>query len=424
MSQPELGILTLYLNDNGVIEEKAVYASMIAAGSKMGLSMFVFTPADVDEQGRVNAMFYRPETRAWYRKKVRLPSMIYDRCRIQKSRRFEQLLEFRKKYAHLLFLNRPLRNKWTIHRLLSKVSSFRPHLPVTRLYTGTEDAQAMLSRYSLLYLKPINGTGGRGILRIEKQKNGMLLLQGRNHSRRIIEPRLISRNQLPSALRTWDRGDRYILQQGLHIKLPSGRMHDYRMLVQKNGQGEWEVTGCAGRVGPPRSITSNLHGGGSAVPMRTLLRQWIGSESKIDQIRQTAEWFGLAVAKHLEANINTLCELALDLAIDRNGRIWLIEVNPKPSREVFNLAGEREVYQKALTRPLEYALWLYRTRRSRSGYPDQRTLGAQGTQGTQGAQGTQRTLGAEAGRSGMQPPPALLQEHRGETDLEFMDDDR
>lgn len=402
MAQPELGILTLYLNDNKLLEEKPVYEKMIAAGAQMGLDVFVFTPADVEENGRVNAMFYRPKTRSWYRKKVRIPNMIYDRCRIQRSKRFEQLLEFRKKYGHLLFLNRPLRNKWTIYRTLGKVSSFRPHLPSTRLYAGPDDVKAMLSRHPLLYLKPINGTGGRGILRIEKLKNGLYLLQGRNHSRRIVEPKRVSRVQLPGELRSWDtRGDRYIVQQGLHIRLPNGRVHDYRMLVQKNGKGEWEVTGCAGRVGPPRSITSNLHGGGTAAPMNALLRQWVGSESKIAQIRQTAENLGLSVAKHLEANIGALCELALDLAIDRNGRVWLLEVNPKPAREVFIRAGERDVYRKALTRPLEYALWLYNSKRGKSGLADQRT------------QGTLATQGLEPEFSGMPLPFSAPQEHRG-----------
>ena len=42
--------------------------------------------------------------------------MIYDRCRIQRSHRFEQLGQFRKKYGHLNFLNRVLRNKWTVYQ--------------------------------------------------------------------------------------------------------------------------------------------------------------------------------------------------------------------------------------------------------------------------------------------------------------------
>ncbi|MFC4600451.1 YheC/YheD family protein [Cohnella hongkongensis] len=365
MAQPSLGILTLYLNESKMLEERPVYEKMIAAGKRIGLTVFVFTPQDVnDAKGLIHAQLYHPESRKWRRRWVRFPNVIYDRCRIQKSYRFEQLLSFRKRYSHLHFINRPLRNKWTVYRTLSKVPAFRPHLPATKLYRSAEDVSALLKRFPTVYLKPINGTGGRGILRIERTRDGTLLLQGRNHSRSIVQPRHISRNRLASALASWDkRGDKYIVQQGLNIKLPSGRVHDYRMLVQKNGSGVWEVTGCAGRIGPLRSITSNLHGGGEAVSMNNLLRQWVGSESDIRQIRQTAEAFGIDVARHLEATYGALCELALDLAIDRNGRIWLIEVNPKPSREVFSQAGERDVYRKAIIRPIEYALWAYREKK-------------------------------------------------------------
>jgi len=365
MAQPVLGILTLYLNERKALEERSVYEKMTSVGKRIGLAVYVFTPQDVeDSNGKVHAQFYNPDTKKWSRRWVRLPNVIYDRCRMQKSYRFDQLLAFRKRYSHLHFLNRPLRNKWTVYRTLSKVPAFRKHLPATRLMQSAEDVSAMLSKFQTVYVKPINGTGGRGILRIDRGRDGKLLMQGRNHARTIVEPKHVSRRRLASSLASWDkRGDRYIVQQGLNIKLPNGRVHDYRMLVQKNGSGVWEVTGCAGRIGPLRSITSNLHGGGEAARMNVLLRQWIGDEEEIARIRQTAESFGVGVARHLEATYGALCELALDLAIDRQGKVWLIEVNPKPSREVFKQAGERETYRKAITRPIEYALWAFREKR-------------------------------------------------------------
>ncbi|MCD9022765.1 YheC/YheD family protein [Cohnella silvisoli] len=365
MAQPVLGILTLYLNDSKKLEERQVYEKMITAGKRIGISVFVFTPQDVDDSsGKIHALIFNTQSKTWNRRWVKFPHVIYDRCRIQKSQRFQQLLAFRKRYSHLLFLNRPLRNKWTIYRTLGKVAAFKSQLPVTKLYQSSEDVSTLLRKFQTVYLKPINGTGGRGILRIDRQKDGNLLLQGRNHSRSIVQPKRIARSSLASALGSWDmHGDRYIVQQGLNIKLPSGRIHDYRMLVQKNGVGVWEVTGCAGRVGPLRSITSNLHGGGEAASMNTLLRQWISNDVAISQIRETAEAFGISVARHLEANYGAMCELALDLAIDRNGKVWLLEVNPKPSREVFKQAGEHETYRKAIVRPIEYALWAYRQKK-------------------------------------------------------------
>lgn len=364
---PVLGILTIYLNDRHLFDERAMFEKMTAAGSRLGIKVFVFTPDDVEEStGRIHALVYNARKRAWSRQWTRFPNVIYDRARYQKSKRFERFLVFRRKHAHLNFINRPLRNKWVIHRTLSNVQAFKAHLPATRAYESPADVAAMLKRFATVYFKPINGTGGRGILRIDRMKDGTLLLQGRNHSRTIVQPRKIRREQLPAVIRGWDRhGDRYIVQQGLQNRLPNGRVHDYRLLVQKNGSGEWVVTGCAGRVGPRNSITSNLHGGGTAASMSALLREWVDDEDQLEQIKRTAESFGIEVAKHLEKTYGTLCELALDLAIDRKGRVWLLEVNHKPAREVFIRAGDLQTYRKAITLPIQFALWMHRQRQGK-----------------------------------------------------------
>ncbi|MBO7745302.1 YheC/YheD family protein [Paenibacillus sp. MWE-103] len=367
MGQPVLGILTLYLNDRGLMEEKPIYARMTEAGKSLGLEIFVFTPADVNfETNRIHAHQYDPTAKSWSRRWRSFPHMIYDRCRIQKSHRFAQLGQFRRKYGHLTFLNRVLRNKYTVYKTLGREERFRPHLPLTRLYENQSDLAELIRKYPLIYLKPINGTGGRGILRIEREQTGTFLIQGRDQSRRIISPRRVGLTGLHGRLAKWNlKENRYLVQQGIQLKLPNGRVHDYRMLVQKNRGGEWEVTGCAGRIGASGSITSNLHGGGQAAKMRTLLGDWIRNEDTVTSVVRKAEEFGVDVAAYLEKSYGRLCELALDLAIDRKGQIWLLEVNPKPSREVFIQAGERETYRRAIVRPLEYAVWLYEQKQKR-----------------------------------------------------------
>lgn len=362
MAQPVLGILALYINEQKQLEERHIYQKMIVAGKKLGLDVFVFTPQDVrDQPKRIYALTYQPSTKRWSRKWVPFPHMIFDRCRIQNTYRFEQLKRFRSKYRHLLFLNRPLRNKWTIYQVLSEVPAFEPYLPKTKLYSSIKEVQRMLKEHELIYLKPINGTGGRGILRLERLKSSkqLVYVQGRDQLRRIINPQRMSWNQLRAKMSAWNAKGRYLTQQGIALRLASGRVHDYRMLVQKDGTGTWTVTGCAGRVGAAKSITSNLHGGGAAVRMEALLRQWIGDEQKMLQVKEDAERLGVEVAKFLEQRYGALCELALDLAIDRCGHVWLLEVNPKPAREVFAKSGDKDTYALAIQRPLEYAKWLY-----------------------------------------------------------------
>ncbi|WP_136604155.1 YheC/YheD family protein [Paenibacillus dokdonensis] len=361
MPIPVLGILTLYMNEQKHLEEKPVYQKMIIEGRKVGLDVFVFTPMDVNEsKQKIYALEYDTKKGTWGRSWRSFPHMIYDRCRIQKGYRFTQLLQFRRRYSHLLFLNRPLRNKWTIYEVLSRKPEFKKYLPETHLYHGLTDAHQMLKRRPVIFLKPINGTGGRGILRIERlRENSQYYIQGRNQQRKIIAPQKIHASRLGAVLQSWNMKDRYLVQEGIPIDLPDGRVHDYRMLVQKNKEGIWQLTGIAGRVGAPRSITSNLHGGGHAVTMNSILDKWIEDAENRQKVEKRAEKLGLGVAAFLEGQYGALCELALDLAINKKGHIYLLEVNPKPAREVFSQIGDADMYRQAIVRPLEYAVWLY-----------------------------------------------------------------
>jgi glutathione synthase/RimK-type ligase-like ATP-grasp enzyme len=337
---------------------------MITEGRKLGLDVYVFTPMDVNEKKqRIYAIEYDPK-KGWTRRWRHFPDMIYDRCRIQKSARFTQLLQFRRRYGHLMFLNRPLRNKWTIYEVLSRRSEFKKYLPETHLFHGYSDVHQMLKKTSVVYLKPINGTGGRGILRVERMKEpSRYYIQGRDQQRKIITPQKIHVSRLGAILNSWKMKDTYLVQEGIPIKLPDGRVHDYRMLVQKNKEGIWQLTGIAGRVGAPRSVTSNLHGGGHAVSFSKMLDHWIENEETRHQVYRRVEKLGVEVASYLESQYGALCELALDLAINKNGEIYLLEVNPKPAREVFSQIGDSELYRQAIVRPLEYAVWLYGNRK-------------------------------------------------------------
>ncbi|KAF6581315.1 MULTISPECIES: YheC/YheD family protein [Paenibacillus] len=363
MPKPVLGIMTLYLNNKKQLEERDIYERMIAEGKRLGLDMYVFTPADVHKDRRLLlAQIYDPHSGKWSRKWREFPDMIFDRCRVQRSERYRQLKQFRLQYTDLVYLNRPLSNKWVIHQQLARRSAFRPHLPATELFNGFHSVKRMLKQNSLVYLKPINGTGGRGILRIEpvNKQGGLYLIEGRNRKRHIIPQQRVRLDRLEPRLSSWNM-DNYIVQEGIPVQLPNGRVHDYRMLVQKNSQGVWELTGCAGRIGAHRSVTSNLHGGGKAVPMNQLLTQWIRDEGRREKIIKQGEKLGLDIAAYLEESYGALCELALDLAINKDGHIYVLEVNPKPAREVFSRIGEKDTYRRSIAKPMEYALWVYHT---------------------------------------------------------------
>lgn len=60
----------------------------------------------------------------------------------------------------------------------------------------------------------------------------------------------------------------------------------------------------------------------------------------------------------IEQHFGQMMEFGFDLGIDVHGRVWIIEINPKPGREIFRQLGELRRYLQAVRRPLEYALYL------------------------------------------------------------------
>ncbi|MNP78274.1 hypothetical protein D3C76_1758460 [compost metagenome] len=52
-----------------------------------------------------------------------------------------------------------------------------------------------------------------------------------------------------------------------------------------------------------------------------------------------------------------LCEVSVDLALDKEGHVWIIEVNGKPQKSLYD---EISFQKKAVySRPIEYARYLH-----------------------------------------------------------------
>jgi hypothetical protein len=358
MTPYRIGILAMYLSERK-LEELAYFRKLSIAGYKLGMQVLVFTPDDIEANKRkIRALVYDQPSGKWRRKLALIPNLIYDRCRYHGIHNYHKISRFRNQFNKLHYISHPLANKWSMHQALSENEVISQHLPTTIRYSNQQDIIRLLKKHPRVFLKPRNGTGGRGIVRLQRLSNSLYLMQGRDEQRRIIPPQRMSETQIFAKLSNWRLQGRYIIQQGIPLTLKDGRVHDFRMLIQKDGKGEWQVTGCAGRIGPKNSVTSNLHGGGTAIAMEKLLLQRFGSQDKVAAIKEEAYRLGMSIAHFLEEKFGKQCEIGIDLAIDPKGKVWLLEVNPKPSREVFYRIGERETYRRAIARPLEYALWL------------------------------------------------------------------
>lgn len=145
----------------------------------------------------------------------------------------------------------------------------------------------------------------------------------------------------------------YIIQQGITLLKVRDRPFDLRVLVQKNKNGDWSVTGIGARLAGEDSITTHVPRGGSIEDPRKLLSASFNPAVTRAIMKRTANT-AVTIAKQIEKGSGyALGEMSMDLGIDVHGHLWFFEANSKPMK--FDEANIRE---KSLKTMLEYCIFL------------------------------------------------------------------
>ncbi|MED1786053.1 YheC/YheD family protein [Brevibacillus laterosporus] len=357
MQKRRIGILT-YRNGKR-FGEPLFFRHLLTEGEKLGATVFLFSPKDVFESKRQIRGFVPGPDKSWKSKMFDWPDIVIDRYRYYPKPQHQAYLAFRKRPL-FTYANSRFSSKWNVHQVLNQQSSMQPWLPETFAY-DKDVLSNMLQKYPLIYVKPAQGTAGRSILRIKQTSSGYDLL-GRGLHLNKVSHKINTRTELHRYVKEWVKTQRmgeeiFLIQQGLQLDLISGRTVDTRILIQKTEWGEWDVTGLGMRIGGVKSSTSNLHGGGLAKDAQKLLVERFG-EPKATKILHNCYALAHQSAEAVESNYGRMIELGLDVGIDVSGRPYLIEINPKPGRDIFRKLKRKKVYQKAVIRPIQYALYL------------------------------------------------------------------
>lgn len=320
----------------------AYFRKLSELGPSAGLDVFVFSPLDADWSGRhMTGYRWRPDRGEWEKASVPFPDVVYDRS-FYKSRSAHA--DHRRAARRLLresgavLLGHQLTGKRDTAAVLSQDPELAAHLPQTEPLDDPQRVVERLKQTPAVLLKPENGSQGRNVLYIRIATSGGYKLRGRNARNQIVCAEVQDRESLIEAVRDWTRRRTFLMQPFLSLEASDGRPFDLRILVQKDGRGRWRISGIAARVGPPGGVTSNLHGGGMAMPGAALLEKEFGkrAETLLGQLR----FLAVRAAVALESGFGRLAELGLDFGIDRNAHIWMLEANSKPGHSAFvRLAG-------------------------------------------------------------------------------------
>ena len=186
---------------------------------------------------------------------------------------------------------RTVGSKWIKTKVLLLNKDLRKFVPETRIYSQT-NLLHMLNKYKMVYVKPINGSSGQGVIRVEK--NDKYRFQAGK-----VAKSFGTFQGLFAALNKAKLNRSYLVQQGIHLLTHQKRIFDTRIMVQKIPMKTWEATGYIGRVAHPQKIVTNFHNSGKPLPLELLLGSYLKRQKKNDYIKSLRH-LGYRIATHYQ----------------------------------------------------------------------------------------------------------------------------
>lgn len=327
------------------------------AGRVFGASVYFCTPDDVNgASDSVRGHYYAGR---WLRGAFPIPDVIYNRLTSRKLENRSSVQQFismaKSKYRSVMF-NEKYLNKNEVFDALQQQPGIRLYLPESHLLTSCQMLKSMCTKYSTVFLKPITGSLGKGIIRIRKQPGGSFICHFTNLTG-ARKQSYSSLQQLCSAISAKIKSQRYQIQQGLPLISIGGRPVDFRALVQKGDGGKWDVTSIVARIAGNHHFVSNVARGGTLSTVKNVLSRARGGKGGSLKLKRSA----LQIAKGIDEQITGhFAELGIDLAMDKSGRVWLIEVNSKPSRDDNTQLDETAKIRPSVKTVMKYARYAAR----------------------------------------------------------------
>jgi len=361
MTLGTLGIMCCGRQSNPPFTDEGYCRKLSVLGKKYGIRVIVFRPADASrDRAYVHGFIYREG--AWQQSRFPFPDIVYDRCLFHSRREFKlasSLLSDSRAAKDWTLWSRGLPGKWQVYRILKKDPTLLPYLPPTEIYRGTESLRKALDFYGgEAFLKPKGGSQGKNTLYVrDDRESGAWTIKGRDAQNRPVEKIFQSEAAAVRWVAEFTENRKYIIQPFLRLQSRGGRSFDTRVLMQKNEKGLWMRTGLAVREGASGSITSNLHGGGKALPVLPYLSGLFGAE-QAERLTKVIGELSEKIPPILESHFGRLGELGIDFGIDTKGNVWLLEVNSKPGRTSIRQAGDPDSAVLASENPLRYARYL------------------------------------------------------------------
>lgn len=324
--------------------------SLARVGRERGILVYSFTPTAVRlpnqewVSGIPHAVGLKPVL-------LPFPDVVYNRLPTRKEESGRESLVAKDIFQRrgIPYFNARFLNKGELDQTLRKHADTRRFLPDTRIRADSATIAQMLQNYGAVYVKPVAGSFGEGILRIAREG-----LQYRLESKEYGQTRYFDR--MGDCLQDCQmrmNGSRYLVQEEVPLAAYEGCRTDFRVHAIRSVQG-WRVAAIGAKVSRSGAITTHVKSGGRLASADRVLEDWFGSDGSV--VREQMVNAAIAICERLTQSFDGyLGELGLDMGIARDNRMVLFEANSKPGRIIFTHPSLRAADRRSREVLLEWA---------------------------------------------------------------------
>lgn len=314
--------------------------------------LYVFSMDGINfENNTVGGLYYSPGTSksgpTWNEGIFPIPDSIFRRVALPIG-----ILRKLKELTGNRIFNSFYFNKLDFWNIVSKNNSVKDNIPDTRVYKSFRDIEQMLDIYESLYIKPVSGTLGNGLVKIVKTKEGYSFQGKYDQYPTIINSREKAIEYVNQIISDY----RYLVQQDIQLLRYKGCFIDFRVNMQKDYTMKWNCTGIIGCIGIQGGIHSNYTEDGEYLPFEDFLVNELAlgnvrASRKKDEIIELCK----KVCQVLDETGENYGDLGIDVGLDQSLKPWIFEANKTQFYSLPLMLNDFEAYYAARTNPVKYA---------------------------------------------------------------------
>jgi len=233
-------------------------------------------------------------------------------------------------------------SKWEIHQLYAAHDLGKLFPPTAIL--SLDSLSEYLNRYDSVYVKGRNEHTGFGIIKAWKTSNGYRYVKVRGNPGETD-----SIEQLFEKVKDGRRPSSVLVQRTIDLAEIEGRPYSVRLMLMRDGEGDWQYAGMLAKVAGEDSVVTNVRrGGGYATTIERALSKSLGfTRRKIEDMKEKLIDTSYRLVRYATRRGYRTYETGFDFGIDKQGRIWVIEVNlAYPSYGLFNRLEDKTYYRR------------------------------------------------------------------------------